>query len=166
MEADCTWGSSLVFSLSLCSSWWNGFPSSHLQACLYSPSKPFLCRASWRTMGSNGLKLSRVGGKSRLYVSRSFITDGNSYGSICPWEEAESFFIGYKWGNAKEEEEDSIKIRGGRNLMAWLGQEELSQSVLPFLISIGRRFGYMVFPVREVSAYCLPYSHVQGHLLY
>lgn len=30
-------------------------------------------------------------GKSRLDVSSSFITDGNNYGSICPWEEAESF---------------------------------------------------------------------------
>lgn len=42
-------------------------------------------------MGSSGLKLSKAGGKTRLDVSSSFITNGNEYGSICPWEEAESF---------------------------------------------------------------------------
>lgn len=66
-------------------------------------------------MENNGEQWSETeqsGGKTRLDVSSSFITDGNEYGSICPWEEAESFFIRFKWGNAKEEE-NSIKNRWG-----------------------------------------------------
>lgn len=46
-------------------------------------------------MENNGEQWSETeqsGGKTRLDVSSSFITDGNEYGSICPWEEAESFF--------------------------------------------------------------------------
>lgn len=31
-------------------------------------------------------------GKTRLDVSSSFVTGGNEYGSICPWEEAKSLF--------------------------------------------------------------------------
>lgn len=64
------------------------FPSPHL--LVYFPSfEPFICRVRWRTMGSNGLKLSKVKGKTRLDVRSSFITDGNDYGSMCPWEETE-----------------------------------------------------------------------------
>lgn len=48
-------------------------------------------------MESNGLKLSKAEGKTRLDVSSSFITDGNEHGSICPWEEAESFIFSIRF---------------------------------------------------------------------
>lgn len=82
------------FSIALCSCWWNVFPKPPIcRPICFSSSKSFICMARWRTMGSNGLKLSKARGKTRLDVSSSFITDGNNYGSICPWEEAESFSL-------------------------------------------------------------------------